>query len=156
MGCVSSANYSILVNGNPTSFFSASRGLRQGCPLSPLLFLLIAEGLSRLIKELADKGDIVGLEAAAGIFITHLLFVDDILLFGGGSIPEWRAIKGVLDIFCGATGMCISQEKSQFYEAGWDEVDIGMIQQLFSYDILPLQGGFKYLGFFLKPNGYKI
>ena len=45
MGCVSSTNYSILVNGNPTSFFSASRGLRQGCPLSPLLFLLIAEGL---------------------------------------------------------------------------------------------------------------
>ena len=52
--------------------------------------------------------------------------------------------------------MCISQENSQFYEAGWDEVDIGMIQKLFSYDILPLQGGFKYLGLFLKANGYKI
>ena len=55
MGCVSSATYSVLVNGKPTSFFSASRGLRQGCPLSPLLFLLVVEGLSRILKELAEK-----------------------------------------------------------------------------------------------------
>ena len=89
MGCVSSANFSILVNGNPTPFFSASKGLRQGCSMSPLLFLLIAEGFSRMIKELAEHGDIVGIEVAARIFITHLLFVDDILLFGGGSPGEW-------------------------------------------------------------------
>ena len=89
MGCVVSANYAILVNGNPTPFFSASRGLRQGCPLSPLLFLLIVEGFSRLIKELTEHGEIVGIEVAANIFITHLLFVDDILLFGGGTQWEW-------------------------------------------------------------------
>ena len=156
MGCVSSANFSILVNGNPTPFFSASRGLRQGCPMSPLLFLLIAEGFSRMIKELADHGDIVGIEVAARIFITHLLFVDDILLFGGGTFREWQAIKKALDVFCDASGMRISPDKSQFYHSKWEPDELEVLHQLFSFDIRPLEHGFRYLGFFLKPNDYKI
>ena len=49
MGCVSSTSFAIIVNGSPTSFFRSSKGLRQGCPLSPLLFLLVIEHLSRFI-----------------------------------------------------------------------------------------------------------
>jgi hypothetical protein len=51
MGCVSSTLFVVLINGSTSSFFKPSRGLRQGFPLSPYLFLLVAEGLSRLIKE---------------------------------------------------------------------------------------------------------
>jgi hypothetical protein len=51
MGCISSATYVVLVNGEPTDFFNGGRGLRQGCPLSPLLFLLVMEGLSLAIKK---------------------------------------------------------------------------------------------------------
>jgi len=46
MACVCNVSFSVLVNGSPSEFFYGSRGLRQGCPLSPLLFLLIIEGLS--------------------------------------------------------------------------------------------------------------
>ena len=84
------------------------------------------------------------------------MFVDDILIFGGGSLRDWHAIKGVIELFSGATGMNISPVKSQFYEAGWALEDINEIKQLLPFDVLPLQGGFKYLGFFLKPTGYKI
>ena len=49
MGCLSTANFAVLVNGTPSTFFTASHGIRQGCPLSPLLFILVIEGLSLLI-----------------------------------------------------------------------------------------------------------
>ena len=49
MACLTSVNYAVLINVTPSKFFFASRGIRQGCPLSPLLFLLVIEGLSRLI-----------------------------------------------------------------------------------------------------------
>jgi hypothetical protein len=51
MSCISSVSFVVLINGAATPFFQAERGLRQGCPLSPLLFLLVAEGLSRALKE---------------------------------------------------------------------------------------------------------
>ena len=51
MGCFTSLTSSILINGSTSKFFNASRGLRQGYPLSPLLFLIIAKGLSRAISE---------------------------------------------------------------------------------------------------------
>lgn len=51
MGCVSSAAFAIIKNGSPSEFFKAGRGLWQGCPLSPLLFLLVVECFSRMIKK---------------------------------------------------------------------------------------------------------
>ena len=109
-----------------------------------------------MIKELTEHGDIVGIEVVASIFIIHLLFVDDILLFGGGTQREWQAIKNALDVFCDATGMSISPNKSQFYQSKWVPTELEILHQLFSFDILPLEHGFRYLGFFLKPNDYKI
>jgi hypothetical protein len=119
MGCVNSANFSVLINGSPSSFFKSTRGLRQGCPLSPLLFLLIVEGLSRIILKLVVEGKIEGVLVAKGIRITHLLFVDDVLLFGNGTLTEWKVLKEALDLFCNATGMSFSSQKSLFLEAGW-------------------------------------
>ena len=51
MGCVSSSCFAVLLNGPPSDFFPASRGIRQGCPLSPLLFILIIESLGRIILD---------------------------------------------------------------------------------------------------------
>ena len=58
MGFLVSTNFSVLINGTPSSFFVASRGIRQGCPLSPLLFLLVVEQLSLIIKDSHIKGGI--------------------------------------------------------------------------------------------------
>jgi len=82
MRCVSSTNFSVLINGIPSGFFRISRGMRQGCPLSPLLFLIIVEGLSRIILKLVEYGKIEGVTVADGVRITHFIFADDIILFG--------------------------------------------------------------------------
>ena len=83
--CITSVCFSVLVNGSPEGFFGISRGLRQGDPLSPLLFLLIMEVLSRLLKKTEECnlfwGFHVGSVNFVGVRISHMLFADDIFLF---------------------------------------------------------------------------
>lgn len=88
MGCISNVSFVALINGVAYPFFTRQRGLHQGCPLSPLLFLFGVEGLSQLILVAIKRGEFKGIEIAINLFITHLLFVDDILLFCDGSWGE--------------------------------------------------------------------
>jgi hypothetical protein len=111
MGCITSTTYAILINGEPTNFFNSGRGLRQGCPLSPLLFILVMEGLSLALKRSQDEGLLTGIKVSRLIKILHLLFVDDILIMTKASIAEWKEIKRVLNVFCSATGLLINAQK---------------------------------------------
>ena len=88
MGCVSSSNFSILVNGTPRKIFLTSRGIRQGCPLYNLLFIVVIEGLNIIINDAQRKGKIKGIKVSSSMSITLLLFVDDVILFGLGILEE--------------------------------------------------------------------
>lgn len=112
MACITNPSFSILINGSASPFFHSERGLRQGCPLSPLLFLLVMEGLSRLIASAEQSGDIRGLRITDIFFLTHLLFVDDVLILLNGSIRDSRAFSKILLLFSSATGMLPNQTKS--------------------------------------------
>ena len=82
MRCLSSITYSIQINGVPQGHITPTRGLRQGDPLSPYLFLLCAEGLSSLIKKAAMEDKIHGISICRrGPQLSHLLFTDDSLMF---------------------------------------------------------------------------
>jgi hypothetical protein len=79
MSCVTTPSFVILVNGGPTSFFKSGRRLRQGCPLSLLLFILVMEGLSLMLKKAQVEGKMSGVKPSRLLKIILLLFVDDVL-----------------------------------------------------------------------------
>ncbi|RVW96589.1 Transposon TX1 uncharacterized 149 kDa protein [Vitis vinifera] len=83
--CLSTVRYSVMVNGSPTGFFQSSRGLRQGDPLSPYLFVVVMEAFSVLIKKAVVGGFLAPClirgRGGEGVQISHLLFADDTLIF---------------------------------------------------------------------------
>ena len=75
MGCLTSSNFVVLVNGTPSQFLCASQGIRQGYPLSPLLFILAIEGLSLMILDAREHGLIRGIKISPTLALTHLLLL---------------------------------------------------------------------------------
>lgn len=114
MALVSSSSFSILVNGSPSEVFIPSRGLRQGDPLSPFLFILMMEGLGRAIKQAKATGKIKGLQLIEnGQALTHQQFVDDTMLQGIPKAKEASAYKYILDALSQASGMEVNLCKSK-------------------------------------------
>jgi hypothetical protein len=64
MGCLDSATFAILINGSPSRFFKVMRGLKQGCPLSPFLFLIVVEALSQMIHEARAQQTLRGIKVS--------------------------------------------------------------------------------------------
>ena len=93
MRCVRSVTYSIKINGSPRGHIIPSRGIRQGDPLSPYLFLLCAEGLSTLIKASMARGNMTEVSVChRGPILSHLFFADDSLIFYKASLEECDAL----------------------------------------------------------------
>eukprot|EP00253_Pinus_taeda_P012579 PITA_12579 len=117
--CISNPWISPLINGRPCAAFQSSRGLRQGCPLSPYLFILMAESLSKALDFNRRTGMITGIKIEQGIKnINHSQFADDTLLMGGASINIARRFKNILDQFMDYSGGKVNQVKSCIY--GWN------------------------------------
>jgi len=97
MTCVKTMSYLVLVNGEPKGLIQPSRGIRQGDPLSPFLFLLCTEGLNSLIVKAEREGFIHGFSLnRGGSKLTHLLFVDNTLLFCKSSRSECQKVLEIL------------------------------------------------------------
>jgi len=114
MRCISSVSYQILINGQPSKSFQPERGLRQGDPISPYLFILCANVLSGLIHKEVHNGRIHGLRVARkSPQISHLQFADDSLLFARANQNEANNILKVLDTYQKASGQMVNMEKSE-------------------------------------------
>uniref|UniRef100_A0A2N9FAQ7 Reverse transcriptase domain-containing protein n=1 Tax=Fagus sylvatica TaxID=28930 RepID=A0A2N9FAQ7_FAGSY len=92
--CISTPYFSILMNGSPHGFFSSSRGLRQGDPLSPFLFIIGAEILSRILHKVESEGQFKGFQLARLCpRVSHLLFANDLIIFSRASMEDVAAIQ---------------------------------------------------------------
>ena len=145
--CISKAQFLILINGTPCGFFNSNRGIRQGDSLSPFLFVLVMEALSRLmdkaVHENLGEGFAVNNHNRPELKISHLLFANDTLIFCGAERDQLLHLKGVLMCFEAVSGLHINLGKSEI-------VPVGTVQGI--HDLAQVIGGrittlpMKYLG----------
>ena len=108
--------FSMIVNGIPYGKITPTRGIRQGDPLSPYLFILCAEGLSNLLYKAELNRRITGLPVTkGGTKLNHLLFVDDNILFCRATIFEWIHIQEVLEVYEMALGQKLNRDKTSIF-----------------------------------------
>ena len=148
--CISIVKFSILIDGSLSDFFGSFRGLRQGDPLSPFLFDIVMEALSRMLVATTAAGQFLGFTVgnATGSMITvsHLLFVDDTLVFCDANINHIIVLRGILSRFEKMSRLKINLVKSELVPVG----DVHNLHELVEIlgcreSALPL----KYLGLLL-------
>ncbi|KAL0412200.1 UNVERIFIED_CONTAM: putative mitochondrial protein, partial [Sesamum latifolium] len=111
--CVSTVSYSIMLSGRKFGHFKPQRGLRQGDPLSPYLFLFCTEALSHLIRLEEARGNLTGVAVSRHApRVSHLLFADDTLIFCQATEEAIQCIKNILSLLEAASGLKVSVEKS--------------------------------------------
>ena len=119
MMCVTTVKYSILVNGEPCGNIQPSRGLRQGDPIFPYLFLLCAEVLSSMVTQANSDGLLSGVPTSKyGPRVSHLFFADDSLLFCRASISQWNNLTNLLKVYEDASGQRLNNNKTAIYFSG--------------------------------------
>ncbi|KAJ9696179.1 hypothetical protein PVL29_008429 [Vitis rotundifolia] len=120
--CISTASFSVFINGTSKGFFQSSRGLRQGDPLSPYLFVIAMEVFSSFLKRAVDGGFMSGCKVKGrneeGVQISHLLFADDALVFCQASQDQLTYLSWLLIWFEAVSGLRINLEKSELIPVG--------------------------------------
>lgn len=93
--CISTAAFSISVNGSLEGFFTSARGIRQGCSLSPYLYVILSNVLSKLLNKAAEAGGFQYHPQCQEVKLTHLSFADDIVVFTDGTVAS---LLGVMEV----------------------------------------------------------
>jgi hypothetical protein len=116
MACVGTVKYMVKFNGGLLDSFSPSHGLRQGDPLSPFLFMFVADGLSALLRNEVQNNMITPVKICQNApGISHLLFADDSLLFFKASPGEAERVKQVIEEYASSTGQLINPTKCSIF-----------------------------------------
>jgi hypothetical protein len=116
MMCVRSVSYGVIINGKVCRSIIPQRGLRQGNPISPYLFLLCSEVLSSLLTKANEVGTLTGVPSSRrGPSISHLFFADDSLLFCRSTLPQWNSLTRVLRCYEEASGHHLNTAKTSIF-----------------------------------------
>jgi ribonuclease HI len=111
-----SANLSISINGKMHGYFNCSRGVRQGDPLSPLLFCIAEDVLSRYLSKLVDEGKLQLIKGTKSIKVpSHCLYADDIMIYCKGTQANLIALRDLFTRYALASGQIVNASKSTIY-----------------------------------------
>lgn len=135
----------VTLNGNDSNFFTTGKGLRQGDPISPILFNLVGDVLTRMLEKAASKDLIKGpLAESNNHGVISLQYADDTILFSDCNDNHLRNLKGILAWFEQISGMRINFHKSEFIPMNLEEEESHRTAHIFCCPV----GNFpiKYLG----------
>ncbi|GAU35943.1 hypothetical protein TSUD_394910 [Trifolium subterraneum] len=140
-----SAYLSVSINGKSHGYFKCSRGVRQGDPLSPLLFCLAEDVLSRSISKLVSQGSLNLIKGTRNFMVpSHSFYADDLLIFCKGNISGLKALKDLFDNYALESGQVISTSKSTIFSGSITPGRLNLIVQLLKFKLGSLP--FNYLG----------
>ncbi|KAJ4761696.1 RNA-directed DNA polymerase (reverse transcriptase)-related family protein [Rhynchospora pubera] len=114
--CVTMARFSILINGKADGFITPKRGLRQGCALSPYLFILCMDIFTRMLVYHEQRGFIRGLKLSpAAPTLTSIMFADDLVIFSEASTQQALRVQEIINRFCLLSGQMVGCDKSRIW-----------------------------------------
>ncbi|KAL2238095.1 UNVERIFIED_CONTAM: putative mitochondrial protein [Sesamum indicum] len=139
---VSCSSFSVALNGSLHGFFPGKKGLRQGDPMSPALFLLCMEYFSRLVKRKTTNSDFNFHPKCEKLKITHLIFADDLMLFSRGDLRSIHVLMECLQEFRDTSGLTVNTSKSSIFTAGIqnEELDGILARMEFARGEMPWTG----------------
>ena len=146
MRCMITISYAFNINGRPRGHIIPTRGIRQGDPLSPYLFLLCAEGLSALIKSSVESGSLEGLAVCCGgPQLSHLFFANDSLIFCMATLANCESLQRILEVYERASSQQLNRAKtSLFFSSNTSHEVQEEIKQRFGAQVIKQHE--KYLG----------
>ena len=154
MECVASTSFSIRINGDIHGHFTGQRGLRQGDPLSPYLFVICMEYFSRALARVTEQSEFNFHPRCAGLKISHLIYADDLMLFMRGDLMSIQIAWDCLQSFGRSSGLQVNTHKSHIFLAGVFDQDREDILRLTGIPVgeLPV----RYLGIPLAAESLKL
>ena len=128
--CITTPRFSIAINGELAGFFLGEKGLRQGDAISPYLFIMVMEVLSKLLEHAAEDGHFRLHPLCSTPTATHLLFADDLLVFTDGSRHSISGVKNVMAGFKEWSGLDMNSEKSEIFFGGYSDLECAVISDI--------------------------
>lgn len=142
--CITTPAFSLSINGVTAGYFKGRTGLRQGDPLSPVLFVLVMNVLSIMLDNAAKAGIFDYHPGCSHIQLTHLAFADDLLIFSDGSEKSLAGVFSILSQFEKLSGLAVNIHKTSMFSSGLPQELLDRIKTKFllSSESLPV----RYLG----------
>ncbi|WOL07610.1 hypothetical protein Cni_G16354 [Canna indica] len=112
--CIEDVNFHCKFNGEISGGFKGMKGIRQGDPLSPYLFILLEETFSRIMEKFVEERKVTPFKTK-GFRMSHLCYADDIFIVLKGDIKSCKGLREALDLYCDFSGQKINARKSELF-----------------------------------------